>query len=134
MRGLGIVLSTLLAGSALAEEAWISPREHEPAWNAVLAERMPGLSVSDCGVINSMAAQAVFVQCSWIDPDGYDVGYVTQSLFDGSLLCGWAERPEALIDDWVLDLGSGNLVSSPPSSPCPAPVRWDMVCQSESTC
>lgn len=129
-----LALVILAPTTATADDDWVPPSHFEAEWTAALDAVMPGHSVTGCGVVNSMAAQAVTTQCSWIAPDGRDVGYVTQSLSNDSLLCGWGEQPEALVDDWVLDLHSGNIVFSPQVSPCPAPVRWDIVCQSDSTC
>ena len=123
-----LALVILAPTFATADEGWVPPSRFEADWSAGLAAMMPGHSVTGCGVVNSLTALAVVVQCTWIAPDGRDVGYVTQSLADdGSLLCGWGEMPEALEDNWMLDLASGAVSSLPDPSPCPAPVHWDAV-------
>ena len=123
----------VLGGLAQADETWVPPQAMEDDWSGALSAAMPGHAVGNCWAINSMAAQAVFAQCKWIAPTGQDVGYVTRSL-DGERLCGWGERPEALVDDWVLDLRSGTLTYHSKVSPCPQPVRWDEVCMEGNSC
>ena len=133
MRGIYVGLSIILSGSAHACEAWVEPKDIAGIWKSAIDKALPGHLIDDCGLVNSMAARAVMVQCMWIDPTGQEVGYATQSL-DGRWLCAWGQRPEAVVDDWALNLASGVVSPLPDRCPCPAPVRWESVCQSDASC
>lgn len=120
-----LALMILAPIAATADDDWVPPSHFEAEWSAAIESVLPGYSLRQCGVQNTMAGRAVIVQCAWIGPDGRDIGYITQSL-DGSHLCGWGERPEALVDDWVMSLSGRVLEAASWLPTCPSPVRWDL--------
>ena len=134
MRALGMLVWAILGGVASAEEVWIPPKMLEPGWNVALGAAMPGYAIRDCGVINSFLSGEVITQCTLLGPDKHDVGYVTQAGEGSSVICGWGEPPEALFEDWVLEVVTGVISATTSASTCPAPVRWDIVCASEKSC